>query len=123
MANSNAVGVAYSDPAISGGTVDNTPVGATTASSGAFTTLTANSTTALSGATTISGTTTLSGATSHTGSTLGFYGKTAGAQRAYSSAVHATSAASVSASFGATQLAILQELVLTNIALGIWATA
>lgn len=39
MANSKATGVAYSDPAIVGGTVDNTPVGATTASSGAFTTL------------------------------------------------------------------------------------
>ena len=56
-----------------------------------------------------------------TGAT-GFYGKTPVAQRAYSSAVHATSAASVSASFGATQLAILQELMATNIALGIWAT-
>lgn len=32
MANSKAVGVAYSDPALSGGTIDNTPIGATTAS-------------------------------------------------------------------------------------------
>jgi hypothetical protein len=54
---------------------------------------------------------------------VGFYGKTPVIQRAYSSAVHATSAASVSSSFGATQLAILQELMNTNIALGIWATA
>ena len=54
---------------------------------------------------------------------ISFYGKTPVAQRAYSSAVHATSAASVSSSFGATQLAILQELMATNIALGIWATA
>lgn len=55
--------------------------------------------------------------------TVGFYGKAPVSQRGYSSAVHATSAASVSASFGATQLAILQELMATNIALGIWATA
>ena len=41
MANSKATGVAFSDPAISGGTVDDTPIGATTPSSGAFTTLTA----------------------------------------------------------------------------------
>ena len=54
---------------------------------------------------------------------VSFYGKAPVAQRAYSSAVHATSAASVSSSFGATQLAILQELMATNIALGIWATA
>lgn len=54
---------------------------------------------------------------------IGMYGVTPAAQRAYSSAVHATSAASVSSSFGATQLAILQELQKTMIALGIWATA
>lgn len=40
MANTKTIGVAYSDPAISGGTVDSTPVGATTPSTGAFTTLT-----------------------------------------------------------------------------------
>lgn len=97
MANAITVGVAYKDPAIVGGTVDNTPIGATTKSTGAFTTLTASG-------------------------SMGFYGIAAAAQRAYSSAVHATSAASVSASFGATQLAILQELMATNIALGIWAT-
>ena len=54
---------------------------------------------------------------------VAFYGAVPVAQRAYSSAVHATSAASVSSSFGATQLAILQELQNTMIALGIWATA
>lgn len=54
---------------------------------------------------------------------VGFYGKTPAAQRAYSSAVHASSAASVSSSFGATQLAILQEIMDTLIALGVWATA
>lgn len=53
---------------------------------------------------------------------VAFYGNTPVIQRAYSSAVHATSAASVSASFGATQLAILQEIQATFIGLGIWAT-
>lgn len=54
---------------------------------------------------------------------VGFYGSVPVIQRAYSSAVHATSAASVSSSFGATQLAILQEVQNTFIGLGIWATA
>lgn len=53
---------------------------------------------------------------------VGFYGKTPVVIRPYSSAVHATSAASVSSSFGATQLAILQEVQNTFIGLGIWAT-
>ncbi len=57
------------------------------------------------------------------GSLIGFYGKVPVIQRAYSSAVHASSAASVSSSFGATQLAILQEIMDTLIGLGIWATA
>ena len=111
MANSIATGVAFSDPAISGGTIDNTPIGNTTTSSGKFTTVNA------------SGTTTLTGALAHTGTTLGFYGIAASARRTYSSAVHASSAASVSGSFGATQLAILQEIQDTLIACGLWATA
>lgn len=68
---------------------------------------------------TISGVTALS---TPSGSTLGFYGKVAVVQRPYSSAVHASSAASVSSSFGATQLAILQEIQTTLIGIGIWAT-
>ena len=54
---------------------------------------------------------------------ISFYGKVPVIQRPYSSAVHATSAASVSSTFGATQLAILQEIQNTFVALGIWATA
>jgi len=54
---------------------------------------------------------------------IGFYGKTPSAQRAYSSAVHATSALATSSAFGATQLAAIQEIQNTLIALGIWATA
>lgn len=53
---------------------------------------------------------------------VGFYGKVPVVIRPYSSAVHASSAASVSSSFGATQLAILQEIQTTLIGLGIWAT-
>lgn len=54
---------------------------------------------------------------------IGFYGKAPSAQRAYSSAVHATSALATSTGFGATQLAAVQEIQNTLIALGIWATA
>lgn len=54
---------------------------------------------------------------------IGFYGLAPSAQRAYSSAVHATSALATSTAFGATQLAAIQEVQKTLIALGIWATA
>ena len=53
----------------------------------------------------------------------GFYGKTPVVQRPYSSAVHATAGVTTSASFGATQLAAINELQNTMIALGVWATA
>ena len=54
---------------------------------------------------------------------VGFYGKTPVVQRPYSAAVHNTTALAVSASFGATQLAALQEIQLTLIGLGVWATS
>ena len=54
---------------------------------------------------------------------VGFYGVTPIVQRAYSSAVHATSALASSSDFGATQLAAVQEIQKTLIALGVWATA
>jgi hypothetical protein len=53
---------------------------------------------------------------------IAVYGAVPVIQRAYSSAVHATSGQSVSSSFGATQLATLQEIQKTLIGLGIWAT-
>lgn len=53
---------------------------------------------------------------------ISFYGKVPVIQRAYSSAVHATSAIASSGSFGPTQLAVLQEIQNTLIGLGIWAT-
>jgi hypothetical protein len=54
---------------------------------------------------------------------VGFYGKAPVAQRAYSSAVHASSALASSTDFGATQLAAVQEIQKTLVALGVWATA
>jgi len=54
---------------------------------------------------------------------VGFYGAAPVAQRAYSSAVHATAGVATSASFGATQLAAIQEIQKTLIGLGVWATA
>lgn len=54
---------------------------------------------------------------------VAFYGAAPVAQRAYSSAVHATSALASSSDFGATQLAAVQEIQKTLIGLGIWATA
>ena len=57
-----------------------------------------------------------------TGGTIGLYGKVPVVQRSYSSAVHASSALASSASFGATQLAVVNEIQATLVALGIWAT-
>ena len=51
------------------------------------------------------------------------YGAVPVAQRAYSSAVHATAAVVTSSSFGATQVAAVQEIQKTLTALGIWASA
>jgi len=59
-------------------------------------------------------------ATSHK---IGFYGKAPVAQRPYTSAVHATAGIATSSSFGATQLAAVQEIQNTLIGLGVWATA
>jgi hypothetical protein len=71
---------------------------------------------------TITGISTLKTAT---GSTIGLYGKVPVAQRAYSSAVHATSALVTSAGslFVASHLAAIQEIQLTLIGLGVYATA
>lgn len=54
---------------------------------------------------------------------VGFYGIAPVAQRAYSSAVHNSAALATSTAFGATQLAAIQEIQKTLVALGIWATA
>jgi hypothetical protein len=52
MANTKAIGVAFSDQAIVGGSVDNSPIGATTPNTVAATSLTASGTAAITGAVT-----------------------------------------------------------------------
>ena len=54
---------------------------------------------------------------------VAFYGAVPVIQRAYSSAVHASSALASSASFGATQLAVVNEIQATLVGLGVWASA
>ena len=54
---------------------------------------------------------------------IGIYGKVPVVQRPFTSAVHATAGIATSSSFGATQLAAVQEIQNTLIGLGIWATA
>lgn len=84
MANSKAIGAAYSDQAIDGGTVDNTPVGATTPSTGAFTTLSSTGNTTLGNA---------------AGDLISFHGATAVDQAAFIATIGTTALeASVSAS-------------------------
>ena len=52
MPNSKAIGVAYSDPALSGGTLDDTAIGDTTRSSGKFSTLSSTGTSTIGDAAT-----------------------------------------------------------------------
>jgi len=54
---------------------------------------------------------------------VAFYGATPAAQRAYTSTVHLSSELATSTDFGTTQLAVVNELQATMVALGIWATA
>lgn len=109
MANSISIGAAYKDQAIDGGTVDNTPVGATTKSSGAFTTLNAT------GATTLDGNVMIANGVADT---VGHYGVTAISQRA--GAAQATSLLSSSTDFTAAHLNALKEVMDTLTALGLW---
>ena len=55
-------------------------------------------------------------------STLGFYGITPVVQRPYTSSVHLSSELATSDDFAAGQLAVVNELQATMVALGIWAT-
>ena len=109
MTDSVSIGVAYRDQKISGGAIDGTPVGASSASTGAFTTLTA------SGATTLNGNV-MAGDT--TADLIGHYGVTAISQRA--SSLKATSLLSSSTYFTAAHLGALQEVMNTLTALGLW---
>ena len=87
MANSISIGSAYKDQAIVGGAVDNSPIGATTPSTGAFTTL--NS----------SGTSILGDASSDL---VGFYGGAGATQAAAITSVTTTAATSTTLAFGYT---------------------
>lgn len=53
---------------------------------------------------------------------VGFYGVTPVVQRPFTASVHNTTAIASSTDFGATQLAIVQEIMKTLTGLGIWAT-
>lgn len=126
MANSKSVGVAYSDPAIDGGTIDNTVIGATTVAAGTFAAVVCTNLTATGN--------TLIGDSS--ADKIGFYGVVASAAVAQrqSSAVPAvvTTAAinsSISSScFGFTSaqataiVALVNELRAAAVALGLIAT-
>lgn len=53
---------------------------------------------------------------------LGFYGITPIVQRPYTSAVHATAALASSTAFDTAQMAVMNEVQKTLVALGVWAT-
>lgn len=101
MPNTKAIGVAYEDQRISGGTVDNTPIGATTASTGAFTTL------AASGAATLNGNVAIGNASTDL---VGFHGATAVDQAAYTASL-SINALSVSGVVGFTSSTSVSALV------------
>lgn len=136
MPNNNPIGVAYSDQALNGGSIDNTPIGATTPSTGSFSTLTASGAVTLSGAITSSGGLNTVGANniaSTSASTLGFFGATASAQVAMSAtAAVATTAvinSSISSScFGYTSaqataiVALVNAIRAAGVTYGLWAT-
>lgn len=106
-----AIGVAYEDAQVIGGSVDNSPIGATTPSTVAATTLSATGASTLSG-NLVTGT--------NASSTVGFYGTTPATQRTNSvqaaSVVSAASFISVS-----TNLCLFAaEVAATLTGLGLW---
>lgn len=54
---------------------------------------------------------------------VAFYGAVPVVQRPFSSALHVSSNLATSSAFGATQLAVINEIQATLVALGIWASA
>lgn len=105
MPNTKPIGVAYSDPELSGGTIENTPLGVSTPAAGKFTTLTSTGTTSLGDAAT---------------DTIGFYGKTPAAQRA--AAIQAASVVSASSyiSVASNLAAFAAEVAATLTGIGLW---
>lgn len=105
MPNSIAIGVAYRDQAISGGTVDNSVIGAITPAAATFTTLVSTGNTRIADAAT---------------DTLAFYGVTPVTQRA--AAIQAASVVSVSSyiTVGSNLAAWAAEVNATLTGLGLW---
>jgi hypothetical protein len=95
MANSISIGAAYLDQKIEGGTIDNSPIGATTAAAGTFTTLTSTGDTNLGNAAT---------------DLIGFHGATAVDQAAFV-ATQSILALSVSGVIGFTSSTSLSSVV------------
>jgi len=134
MSNSIAIGVAYQDQAISGGTIDNTVIGATSAAAGTFTTI-AGTTVTGTGAGSFVGlnTTGANNIASTSASTLGFFAASAAAQQAFSAtpAVATTAAinSSISSScFGYTSaqanaiVALVNAIRAAGVTYGLWTT-
>lgn len=105
MPNTKPIGVAYSDPEIVGGTIDNAVIGASTPVAGTFTALTSTGTTKIADAAT---------------DTIGFYGATPAVQRA--AAIQAASVVSVASyiSVSTNLAAFAAEVAATLTGLGLW---
>jgi hypothetical protein len=129
MPNSKATGVAYSDPAIDGGTIDNTVIGGTTAAAGSFTTVTGT------GQGTFVGlkTTGANLIASTSASTLGFFVSAAAAQVAMSATAAVVTTAAINSSissscFGYTSaqanaiVALVNALRAAGVTYGLWST-
>lgn len=101
MANSKSIGTAYEDQKIDGGTIDNTPIGGTTVSTGAFSTLSAT------GAASFDGSTRLGNAAADV---VGFHDTSGTAQSAFIS-TQSINALSVSGVVGFTSSTSLSSLV------------
>ena len=97
MPNNRARGVSYEDPAIVGGSVDNSPVGATTPSTGAFTTLSSTGATSLGDA---------------AADLIGFHGATAVDQAAYTASLSINCIVSSSGTYGWTTSASFSTAIL-----------
>lgn len=116
MPDSISIGAAYRDQKIEGGAVDNSPIGATTPSTGAFTTLSATGATTVA-ALTATGNVALGDAAADT---VGFYGATPSSQRAgamqASSKVGTASSTDVTTDLKAAVIEIMETLK----AVGLW---
>ena len=99
MTNSISTGVAFSDPALSGATIDNSVIGGTTKAAGSFTNITASGNAAITGNATITGNASLGSAAS---SYLAFYNGTLSTQptSGNQAAVNTVAAITAAGSYG-----------------------